>query len=198
MAATPRLRSSTPALGTAIIVPQQRPVMHPSVRRRALVLLAPLAGAPFAAGAQPAAAPPAAARVTVRQLAQLRWLAGDWRGAGTAGTTQAPFYERYRFVDDSTLTVETFADSTWRTVSETSRWELRGGRLGNVGDGARWVATRVDSLGAEFAPTARARNTFRWARAPRSGRRPATWQATITPLGQPAPRSSQYLMTRVR
>jgi hypothetical protein len=175
--------------------------MPSPIGRRTLALLALVAGAPPAARAQspvPSPAPPTAASVTLRQFAALRWLAGDWRGAGTDGTAQAPFYERYRFPDDSTLIVESFRDSTWRTVSETSRYELRGGRLGNVGSGARWVATRIDSLGAELGPAARARNAFRWERAAGAGRRPATWRATILPLGEPGATPSRYLMTRVR
>jgi hypothetical protein len=140
----------------------------------------------------------APARVTVRALARLRWIVGDWRGTGTGGTTQAPFFERYRFADDSTLVVESYADSTWQTISETAQYELRGGRFGNPGPGAQWVAVRVDSVGVDFAPVAIAQNAFRWERAPGSGTRPDEWRATITPIDPTGPTPPrQYLMERV-
>lgn len=169
-----------------------------------LAAIAPLALSPDASRAQApaagaAAAAPKAARLTARQLRGLRWIAGDWRGTGTGGTTQAPFFERYRFADDSTLLVIAFADSTWSAATDTSRYELRGGRLGNAGSSARWVAVGLDSLGVDFAPVARARNTFRWARAARSGARPAEWRATIRwkdPSG--AAQERLYRMERVR
>ena len=171
--------------------------MHTHHWRSALGLAA-LVVAPLAVGAQaPAPVTPAApARVTPQQFAQLRWIVGDWRGSGTAGTRQAPFYERYRFADDSTLLVESFADSTRRRVTETTRFELRGGRLGNAGTGPQWAATAIDSLGVAFGPAARVRNGFRWERAASAGRRPSAWRATITPAGGAA--SRHYLMERVK
>ena len=168
--------------------------------RTAAVALAFAVVAPAPALAQAAAPqPPAPARLTVRDLARLRWIVGDWRGTGIDGTTQAPFFERYRFADDSTLLVESFSDSAFRTLAETSRWELRGGRLTNAGAGAQWIATRLDARAAEFAPLARARNSFRWARESGSAASPAEWRATISwsdAAGTTQRRS--YRMERVR
>jgi hypothetical protein len=153
----------------------------------------------LALGATPAAAPPRAQRITVRELRQLRWIVGDWRGEGTQGTTQAPFFERYRFADDSTLLVESSADSTWSRSTETSRFALRGGRFGNEGTGALWVATTLDSVSVRFLPVAHARNSFTWGRQANIG---ATleWTAVIeTPVaGHDLPRRRHYLMRRVR
>jgi hypothetical protein len=164
-----------------------------------LLALAPRAGVAQSSPPPQAAKAPQPARLTTRQLAQLRWIVGDWRGSGTNGTVQSPFYERYRFVDDSTLLVESFADSTFGLVTETARWELRGGRLANAGTGAQWVAVRLDSRGADFAPVARARNTFRWARAQGAGARPAEWRATISPTENAAASAQKhYRMQRVR
>ena len=179
--------------------------MHPSVRYAVLggLLLHALAG-PSSVGAQSGDAPeppaaPMAARLTSRDLTLLRWIVGDWRGMGVDGTTQLPFYERYRFVDDSTLLVESFDDSTWRAPSERTRYELRAGRFGNDGTGALWVAVGIDTLGVDFAPVARARNTFRWGRAAGSGRRPAQWQATIAWSAKGGTRAQRhYRMERVR
>lgn len=144
--------------------------------------LATVVAAPGSAAAQSqgVSRAPTPARLSVRDLARLRWIVGDWRGIGADGTPQAAFFERYRFADDSTLLVESFSDSTWRTITETARWELRRGRLGNRGPGAQWVAVRLDADAVEFAPVARARNSFRWARAGGDRVRPALWRATIS------------------
>lgn len=169
--------------------------------RRSLALAAALALlAPATLRAQ-AGSPsqPAAARLSTRDLARLRWIVGDWRGTGVDGTTQASFFERYRFADDSTLLVETFSDSTWRTLTETSRWELRGGRLTNTGTGARWIAVKLDERAVDFAPLARARNSFRWARVAGDRGRPAEWRATISWTDAAGTRQQRfYRMERVR
>jgi hypothetical protein len=64
------------------------------------------------------------APVTLADFQQLRWLEGTWRGSGG---DYAAFFEEYRFVDDSTIQMKSFADSTLATVSDSSRIELRGG-----------------------------------------------------------------------
>ncbi|HET7457295.1 MAG TPA: hypothetical protein VFJ74_06550 [Gemmatimonadaceae bacterium] len=105
--------------------------------------------------------------LTPADLAHLRWIEGTWRGSGSG---QAPFYERYRFADDSTLVVESFADSTLGRVTDVTRFELRGGTLASTPNepkpgAARWVASRFAADSAvTFAPLARARNSFTWRR----------------------------------
>lgn len=142
------------------------------------------------------AQPPAAtaprttpATITRAEFTRLRWIAGSWRGTGVG---QPPFYERYRFVDDSTLLVDSFADSTLATVTETSRYELRGGRLGNTGN-VRWGAVTIDAASVRFAPIAGARNEFTWTRESRDA-----WVAVLrwpAAAGQPA-RERTYRLTR--
>lgn len=125
-------------------------------------------------------------------LAALRWIVGSWRGSGDG---QAPFYERYRFVDDSTLLVESFRDSTLAEVSESTRYELRGGRLANVSTAqtAQWAAVRLDRGAITFAPVRGARNRFTW--------RPESADVWIADLAWPAsnaalPRTRSYRMVR--
>ena len=138
----------------------------------------------------------ASPRIAQRDLSELRWIAGDWRGSGTEGTTQAPFFERYVFADDSTLLVLSFPDSTWSAANDTSRYELRGGRFENTGS-SRWAATRMDSASVDFVPVARTRNGFRWAREAGSGQQPTSWKATITWTDTTgARRDRHYLMER--
>ena len=101
------------------------------------------------------------ATLRTADLRTLQWIVGTWRGSGDG---QAPFYERYRFVDDSTLLVESFKDSTVAQVTESSRYELRGGRFANAApaNGAQWVAVRLTNGAVTFAPVRRARNRFIW------------------------------------
>ena len=138
----------------------------------------------------PRSTPGQPVRVTPAEFQQLRWIVGDWRGSGSG---QAPFYERYRFADDSTLVVDSFADSAFASVTESARFELRGGRLSG-GEG-RWAASQITSRWVTFSPVSRARNVFTW----RYGSRDRwtarlSWPAADT---QPA-RSATYLMERVR
>lgn len=130
-----------------------------------------------------------AAMLAPGALARLRWLEGRWRGEGDG---QAPFFESYRFLDDSAFVSHSWADSTFGRATDSSRYELRGGRLANVGDGPRWGAVEVSDTLAVFVPLARARNGFLWRRETNDA-----WTATIrwqTPQG---PRERVYRMRRV-
>jgi hypothetical protein len=101
------------------------------------------------------------ATLRTSDLRALQWIVGTWRGSGDG---QSPFYERYRFVDDSTLLMEGFKDSTLAQITETTRYELRGGLFANAGpaDAAQWVAVRLTGGAVTFAPVRRARNRFTW------------------------------------
>jgi Asp-tRNA(Asn)/Glu-tRNA(Gln) amidotransferase A subunit family amidase len=122
---------------------------------------------PTAAGAQPApgTAPVPLRRVTAAQFSQLRWLIGTWRGRADGG---ASFYERYHAVDDSTVQMTGYVDSTLATPRPGDRVQLRGGtvRYENV------VASRLDGSGVAFAAPS-GRFGFTWARTPTG------WTATI-------------------
>lgn len=164
------------------------------MRMRAIrpALLAFLLAAPLTVAE---AQQPVGTTVTRQQLAQLRWIGGYWVGSGTQSTTQAPFHERYRFFGDSILVVDSFADSTFSRVTETARYELRDGRFGNTGSGARWVLSRIDGAAVEFAPAERVTSGFRWERMTVGPGPVEQWQATILPApGRGAPR--HYLMRR--
>ena len=114
------------------------------------------------------AAPPTPATVTTQQLAALRWLEGDWRGAEGAG---APFFERYRFVDDSTIAGAEFgADSTFAGSGDAGQITLRGGQ---VKSGENYVATAVAADSIHFEPLRRG-NSFVWRRESDS-----SWIATL-------------------
>ena len=106
------------------------------------------------------------------EFARLRWLEGTWRGSGAG---QPTFYERYTFVDDSTLRAESSPDSTFPDPAEAGSIELRAGRITTGGGDMLWAATRLDDRSVRFDPVRGARNTFVWTRASDS-----VWTARLT------------------
>src|SRR5689334_3118913 len=86
-------------------------------------------------------------RFTTTDLQKLRWIEGTWRGTGDV---EKPFFERYRFENDSVLAVDGFADETLTKITETTRFELKGGEFGGGNEGSRWVAKSIDDRGVEF------------------------------------------------
>jgi hypothetical protein len=125
------------------------------------------AAAPADSVIAPGDSAPSPTELTQADLAHLRWIEGTWRGSGGG---QAPFYERYRFADDSTLLVESFADSTLGRVTDVTRFELRGRQLTSVPNeprpaAPRWTATSLERDHAiTFSPLTHARNRFTWRR----------------------------------
>jgi hypothetical protein len=118
---------------------------------------------------------PAAGQFTLQDFAPLRWLEGSWRGRLPDG---GYFYERYRMLDDSTIVMHGFPDSTFATATDSARITLRGGTVADEG-GSRWLATRLDSSVVEFASERDASNGFIWAR--ESSDR---WKATLRSMNR--------------
>ncbi len=137
--------------------------MNKLVTVAALLLLAACAreGATTDSTGADAPLPADAGTFTLEQFQQLRWMNGMWRGFMPDGSR---FYERYRVLDDSTMVMHAFPDSTFGTPSDSSRIMLREGRVVNDGGTARWVATRLDTAGVDFTPHFGAPNRFTWAR----------------------------------
>jgi hypothetical protein len=99
--------------------------------------------------------------IAAADLTKLRWIEGSWRGTGDI---DKPFYERYKFENDTTLIVESFADEKFDKVTEVSRFELKDGRFGSSTGEAGSVATALDDNSITFAPLGKARNSFRFQR----------------------------------
>jgi len=104
---------------------------------------------------------PVPKQITPAELAKLRWIEGTWRGTGG---DVPPFFERYKFENETTLLVETLADETLSKVSDQSRFELKDGHFGYSADGSGSVATALDDTSITFEPTGKSRNSFRWQR----------------------------------
>jgi len=104
---------------------------------------------------QSAAPAPSPITITPADLVKLRWIEGTWRGTGT---NQPPFFERYRFENDTTLVMEELADETATAPKRTSRYELKDG---NFADDSH-VATALDDKSITFSPRIQGQNSFRW------------------------------------
>ena len=118
----------------------------------------------------PAAQQPAK-KITTSDLQKLRWIEGTWRGTGEV---DKPFFERYRFEDDSTLAVDSFEDETLAKVTDTSRFVWKDGEFGGGAEGHRYVAVSLDDRAIEFGPGVNVNNSFRWESESKD-----VWKATI-------------------
>jgi hypothetical protein len=98
---------------------------------------------------------------------------GSWRGRLPDGRS---FYERYRLSDDSTIKMRSFTDDTFSKATDSARITLRAGTVAHAG-GARWLATRLDSTGVDFASERDASNNFTWARQSRNN-----WKAVLNSI----------------
>ena len=140
----------------------------------------------------PAGPPPAT--VSVAELSALHWIQGSWRAERSVGG-QTLFFERYTFADESTLVVESYADSAMRAAPETTTFELRGARLTSRGAGPTFTAEKITPTSVTFMPLAGAINHFTW-----EYYSPTEWIARLrAPAagGEPA-RTRLYHMRRVR
>ena len=117
--------------------------------------------------------------VTRPQFRRLAWLIGRWRGSGRF---VPPFYEQYRFRDDSTISMTAYTDSTFQTeTADSSVIELRDGRV-------RSRTPRAIYEVLEFSPTS---VRFRRIGALDGGHRfehisRDEWRATLFPRGASA------------
>lgn len=109
---------------------------------------------------------------TVVDLKKLRWIEGTWRGAGDG---VPPFFERYKFENESTLVVETLEGEHLEKVTDVTRFELKNGKFGGGNEGSLWEASSIDSKSINFAPVIKARNSFRFEQNSRD-----VWTATLS------------------
>jgi hypothetical protein len=99
------------------------------------------------------------APVSLDQFQTLHWLEGTWRGTGPAVN---PFYESYRYLNDSTIRSFNYPDSTFAEARDSGTIAWRSGQVTSGDSGVSWVATRFDSLSLRFDPQRGATNSFTW------------------------------------
>jgi hypothetical protein len=92
-------------------------------------------------------------------LAKVKWLQGSW--AGTA-EGEATIYQRFKFVDDSTVEINYYRDSEFGQLSGSGRLYLSVGRIYHTFGSNRWVATRIGDQGLYLVPQSTARANFAW------------------------------------
>lgn len=142
-----------------------------SARRAKLALAAAALAGAAALAAVPA---PAAAQITTGRsergqprtpfstsdLAKLRWLEGAW---SAVTPDEPPLYERFHFVDDSTIDVSYYRDPALHQETGSGRIYLTVGRIYHTFGAGRWGATHLDEHGAYFIPQVASHTSFAWA-----------------------------------
>jgi len=129
------------------------------------------------------------ASVTRPQFQQLRWLVGVWRGSGGA---YPAFFEEYRLINDSTIRMRAFADSTLSVVSDSSTIAWREGAVESRSARSVYDAIEVTPTSIRFARQGAERGGHTFTRVSTD-----EWTATLdpaTPDGQP----TVYVMRRLR
>ena len=127
---------------------------------------------------------------TIEFTERLRFLEGTWRGRMENGQA---FYERYTFVDDTTIVMHNLADSTLTRATDSSRISLREGTIASVSGTSRYVASKIDSAGVQFEPVVGASNRFLWTPAG-----PNAWRATLEWKDKDGtPKTTVYLLERI-
>jgi hypothetical protein len=128
-------------------------------------------------------------QVTGRQFQQLQWIVGTWRGSGGSYPS---FFEEYRSLNDSTIRVRAFKDSTLRVVTDSSTIEWRAGTVRSRGASSYYdvVEFTVNSIRFIRPGNTRGGHTFTRVSADQ-------WTATLhpaAPQGQP----TVYTMRRIQ
>lgn len=130
-----------------------------------------------------------AQRVTLDQFRSLRWIEGHWRGSGGA---YPAFYEQYRFVNDSTIEMRSFPDSTFQTASETSTYEFRGGLISGGSQPPKSIAVVLTDSSVQFLRPGATRGGYTFTR-----NNADQWTATLHPQNEGG-RATVYVMRRIR
>jgi len=123
-------------------------------------------------------------------FARFRSIEGTWKATAPGEKT---YYERYHFVNDSTIEITYYSDSTFSKETGNGRVYLSVGRVYHTFGPGRWGATSVDSTGAYFVPQVNAQNTFAW-----SFQSPNSWTATMRTGFSGRERVTVYTLDRVK
>jgi hypothetical protein len=145
----------------------------------------------FAAALSCRAAPdsPRAVAVTRAQFADLQWITGTWRGSG--GAYQA-FFEEYRAIDDSTLGMRAFSDSTLRVATDSSTIEWRNGTIQGRGGSSSYIVVELAPGSVRFMRAGATSGGHTFTRVSDD-----EWTATLHP-GSPDGQPTVYTMRRIR
>ncbi len=126
----------------------------------------------------------------VADIGKLRWLEGTWKATAPG---EREFFERYHFVNDSTIEITYYGDSTFTRETGSGRVYLSVGRVYHTFGPGRWGATTIDTAGVYFVPQVNAHNTFSW-----SYQSKDAWTATMRSGYSGRERVTIYQLQRVR
>jgi hypothetical protein len=129
------------------------------------------------------------ASVTRPQFQELRWLVGVWRGSGGA---YLAFFEEYRLVNDSTIRMRAFADSTLSVVSDSSTIAWRDGAVESRSARSVYDAVEVTPTSIRFARRGDERGGHTFTRVSAD-----EWTATLDPAA-PEGQPTVYVMRRIQ
>lgn len=101
---------------------------------------------------------PAKLVVGLSDFQWLRWVEGNWRGTSDSTTTR---FERYHFVDDSTLVVEHYPNDRFSGATSREWYELRKNRVASRSN-PEWIANLLDSASVTFHRPTRSANSLIW------------------------------------
>lgn len=131
---------------------------------------------------------PAAVTASLDEFRQLQWIAGRWLGSGGA---YPAFYEEYRVVDDSTIQMRAFSDSTFSTATDSSWIELRNRGIRSRREGRESIVVALSADSIRFAPPAATAGGHTFTRVSAD-----EWRATLHPQ-RPGGQPTVYIMRRM-
>ena len=129
------------------------------------------------------------ANVTRQQFRQLQWIEGTWRGSGGA---YPAFFEEYRRLNDSTIQMRSFSDSTLRVATDSSVIEWRNGRVQSRSVRSTYIAVTFTPSSVRFAQPGSAGGGHTFTRASAD-----EWTATLHPAS-PGGQPTVYTLRRIR
>lgn len=129
-----------------------------------------------------------AANISREQFKQLEWLAGTWRGSG--GTYPA-FFEEYRFVNDTTIQMRAFADSTLSKTTDSSVIQWHDGTIQSGHDRPQYVVIEFTPSSIQFRQSGATAGGHTFARVSAD-----EWKATLHPA-KAGGQETVYVMRRI-
>jgi hypothetical protein len=116
-------------------------------------------------------------------------LSGAWRGSGGA---YPAFFEEYRVLNDSTIVMQSFPDSTFTHASDSSRIEWRNGVVYDRSARSASIAIELSGTSVHFVREGTARGGFTFSRQSAD-----QWTATLH-ASTPGGGETVYVMRRIR
>lgn len=162
-------------------------------RLRPMLLIGVIAcAAPEDEADAPAITPQSAAAlaaVSLNDFQQIQWIEGRWLGSGGA---YPAFYEEYRVVDDSTIQMRSFPDSTFSAATDSSLIELRNGEVRKRGENRDYVVIALAADSVRFAQPGMIQGGHTFSRVSAD-----EWTATLHP-SSPDGQATVYRMRRIQ